>query len=71
MESEFDSAIPVRFLDTKNIKMYDSQGNVVLCKCGKEAGTAAIGKNAMAAWCEDCTPVNKSEAKFVYNPPKQ
>jgi hypothetical protein len=32
-------------------------GNVVLCKCGKPAGSCAIGKESFVAWCSDCQPL--------------
>lgn len=63
----------VRFLPAESIKMYDSDGNVVLCKCGKPAGTAAIGKEAFVAWCPECSPCNNpiEQDKFVYKDPTE
>ena len=50
--------------------LYDCEGNVVECKCGKPAGIAAMGKDAYQAWCQECCPFNKEEAKFVFRKPK-
>lgn len=66
---EFGSS-GIRFINPENVSLYDSEGNIILCKCGKPAGTSVIGKEAFVAWCEDCTPLEKYEAKFVYKPPK-
>jgi hypothetical protein len=51
------------------LTMYDSDGKVVLCKCGKPAGSAAIGKECSVAWCSDCSPLSKFSAEFIYKPP--
>lgn len=49
--------------------MYEANGSPVKCKCGKPAGSAAIGKEAYVAWCSDCSPMNKQAGDFVYRPP--
>jgi hypothetical protein len=51
---EFGSAFPVRFLPLESVKLYDSEGNEVLCKCGKPASTAIMGKEAFIARCNEC-----------------
>lgn len=71
IESEFGSISPINWLKPENVKMYDSDGNIILCKCGKPAGSGAMGKKAFIAWCSDCSPINQSSAKFVYRPPKE
>lgn len=71
LQAEYGSTGNVRFLNPENVRMYDSEGNVVLCKCGKPAGSAAMGKGAMIAWCSDCSPLNKESAEFVYRPPTE
>lgn len=54
----------------ENAFLYNTYGEIVLCKCGKPAGIAAIGKEVYMAWCNDCAPTSKEEAEFVYRPPK-
>lgn len=56
-------------ISPKNVNMYDSTGAIVHCKCGKEAGSAVIGKAAFVAWCSDCSPMSKYEAKLIYRDP--
>lgn len=70
-ECEFGTADNVRFLPPGAVTMHDSSGKEVLCKCGKPAGSALIGKKAYIAWCEDCVPYKKETAKFIYKPPNQ
>jgi hypothetical protein len=70
MISEYGSIGPIRFLNPENVRMYDGNGNVILCKCGKPAGSGAIGKEAFIAWCSDCFPGNKEGAKLTYKMPK-
>lgn len=54
MQSGYGPAIPIRWLAPKQVNMYDAQGNIVLCKCGKPAGYAIMGTNAYKALCTDC-----------------
>lgn len=62
----------VSFINTENIALYDFEGNIVLCKCGKLATHAAIGKEASMAWCSDCSPLNQSVASFTtWEPTKE
>lgn len=65
MKAEYGSACGIRFLNSENACMYDSNGEVVLCKCGKPAGSAAMGREAFAAWCTDCSPLHKESAELV------
>lgn len=64
--SEYGSNENVRFSDAV---MYDREGNEVLCKCGKPAGSAIIGKEAMIAFCTECSPMHNYSANFVYRLP--
>jgi hypothetical protein len=50
--------------------MRDTEGNILMCTCGKPVGMAAIGKDSYIAWCPDCSP-NKDApvAEFVFKPP--
>lgn len=61
----------VRFLNPESVRMYDSEGKVINCKCGKPAGSAAMGKEAFVAWCSDCSPLHKEEAELAYRPPSE
>lgn len=66
MAEENGSVGGLRFLNPENVEMRDSDGNVVLCKCGKPAGHAAIGKHAFAAWGDKCALATGEAAKFAY-----
>lgn len=66
--AEYDCSENVRFADCT---MRDSQGKEVLCKCGKPAGMSIIGVTHCVSYCTDCSPLNKSEAKFVFVNPLQ
>lgn len=70
MEAEYGSVNGLRFIQPSNVKMYDSEGKVVLCKCGNPAGCSAMGKESYIAWCSDCSPLSKEVANFVYNVPQ-
>lgn len=50
-------------------KMYDTESNVLLCQCGKPAGSALIGKEAFVAWCEDCSPLEKYDGSIGIDDP--
>lgn len=71
IEEEYGGVGDIRFLDPEDVKMYDMEGNLILCKCGKSAGSGAIGKESFVAWCRDCSPLNQATAGFVYRPPKE
>ncbi len=45
---------------------YFPDGSVMTCKCGKPAGCAMIAKDSYFAWCKDCDPLIKYEARLVY-----
>ena len=64
--AEDGSSGNIRFINPEAVRMYDSGGNVMLCKCGKPAGSAVIGTEAFIVWCSDCDPLNKETVKFVY-----
>jgi hypothetical protein len=51
---EFGSAFPVRFLPLESVKLYDSEGNEVLCKCGKLATTEIFGIKTCLFLCDEC-----------------
>lgn len=60
---EFGGTSQVRFPSPNSARMYDTEGNIVLCKCGKPAGSGAYGREAYIAWCEDCCPLYKPREK--------
>ena len=66
LQCEHRCAENVRFMDSSYTEMVDSAGHVVLCKCGKPSGSAMISQEAMVAWCEECSPLNKEQAHIVY-----
>lgn len=69
LQVEYGCGYNVRFLPPLSVKIYDADGNVINCRCGKPAVSAAMGKEAFVAWCEDCSPMNKPSAELVYRPP--
>lgn len=69
--AEYGSVGGVRFLNPENVSMHDGNGDIILCKCGKPAGAAAMGRNGYAAWCTDCSPLHKEQAAFVYREPTE
>lgn len=51
IECEFGSSHPIRF----GIGILcNSEGEEVLCKCGKPSETAIMGKSAYVARCNEC-----------------
>lgn len=66
LSCEWGCSPNIRILNEEAATLYDAGGHPVLCACGKPAGSACIGKEAMVAWCEECNPLEKTEAKLVY-----
>lgn len=66
MEAEYGSFGNVNFLKPENVKMYDSEGNVILCDCGKPAVTGVIGKDSFASWCSECSPMTRYPSDIVF-----
>lgn len=61
-ECEFESTFPVRFLPIESVKLYDSNGNEVLCKCGKSATTEIFGIETCISLCNECMFCGLSES---------
>ena len=63
LREEFGSTEQVRFAKAKmyltDIDMSDD--NEALCRCGKPAEAAIIGREAFVAFCNDCGPKQKTE----------
>lgn len=53
-KAEFGCLYPIRFLDDTEVKMYDENGEVVLCKCGKPATSGIMGKDTYITRCSKC-----------------
>jgi hypothetical protein len=66
MEAEYGSSFDVRFLQPSQSSLVDSEGNEVMCKCGKPGGTAILGKGAFVAYCADCGPFTSPHAAYIY-----
>ena len=62
MKEEYGSTGNVRWLNPSNVTAYNTEGNEMLCKCGKPSIGAIIGKDAYISFCEDCSPF-KSKLK--------
>jgi hypothetical protein len=65
LESEWGSSCRIRFADASQCIMRDEDGNLILCRCGKPAGAAVMGKNSYAAWCSECSLLNKLPFKSL------
>lgn len=53
---EYDSSLPVRFLDPRDVKMYDAFGNemeIPKCECGSFK-SQLIGKEYFKWICNSC-----------------
>ena len=59
--SEFGSVGNIRWPTADNVKMYDSDGNEMICKCGKPATCGIAGRNSYLAQCSDCFNAPKSD----------
>lgn len=68
IEAEYGTVGNVRFPNPDSCAMHDSTGAIIKCKCGKEAGSAIMGKSAFVAYCSECDPNKKYSANFVYRP---
>lgn len=69
--SEFGSDHNVRFLDPKQVKCYDKDGNEIdppLCdKCKENVVTYFMcGKNTTYNLCSDCGCYDVGESKFIF-----
>lgn len=62
----FSEECTLRFLPPGIGVMCNEEGNIVLCSCGKPAGSGAMGKHTLAVWCNDCSPLNQSPSKLIY-----
>ncbi len=51
--------------------MYDTAGNLVLCKCGNVASGAIMGLDSYLVWCHICSPSKPSETTMMFMPPKR
>lgn len=69
--AEYGSAPGIRFMSPESVRMYETDGSVVLCKCGQAARCAAMGRQTMIAWCSDCSPMHKDSGQFIYRPPNE
>lgn len=66
--SEYGSVHQIRFANTY---LYDSEGDIVYCKCGVPAETAMIGAEAYLARCNKCMGYEDSLTKLVYRSPNE
>lgn len=72
VKSEFGSSDNINWLNPENAKAYDSEGGIIKCKCGKDAGFVLLGKEGYLAYCSECNPVYKEEdVIIVCEPPKE
>ena len=51
-----------------SVTLQDSEGNEVLCKCGKPACQAIIGKEAYLAQCSKCAGYDIEPVEFSFKP---
>jgi len=60
-----------RFLNPSQVSMIDSDDNEILCKCGKPAGSAALGRDSYVAWCSDCSLLHKDPKPMTFKKPSK
>lgn len=65
---EWGTTSNVRFCNPADVKMLDSEGNVMLCSCGNPAGSGIMSKSVSLVWCSDCSPMHKYSSKLIYMP---
>lgn len=53
--TEFGSIEPVRFPDPESVKIYDEDGNEMMCQCGNKATRIISGNTAYLALCTRCS----------------
>ena len=51
----------VRWLTEAEVTAYDTEGNVIKCKCGKKASASLIGTTHQAHYCQKCLYGDKNE----------
>jgi hypothetical protein len=51
LEAEFGCSQTVRLW---NPKLYDNEGNEIMCVCGKSAEQITVGKESYLAMCNSC-----------------
>lgn len=56
----------VRFLEPGSSHMYDGNGNIAMCKCGKPGSYAIIGKSAYQITCADCSEKELTKEKYAW-----
>lgn len=61
LEAEFGSSSNVRWLTEEEVTAYDTDGNVLMCKCGKKASASLIGACHQIHFCKDCFYGDKNE----------
>lgn len=69
MECEFDGNLPVNFLDPSQVKICNSDGEEVLCKCGNPSENVIMGKESYVTRCNKCAGYEQESCKLVYKPP--
>jgi hypothetical protein len=65
LKAEYGS---VRNLAFAECKMYNADGEEVMCQCGKPAESAIMGQSSHIARCNDCMGYNESEYQLVFKP---
>ena len=68
--AEYGTTGNLRFLPPEDSKMYDGDGNIMLCQCGKPAGGGIFGNESFQLFCSDCNATPDYSAEFIYKPPK-
>lgn len=71
MECEFGSIGEMRFLPSDQVKVEDSDGNEMFCKCGKRAAIGIISRDFDLNWCWEYYCGSKDKAEFSYLPPDE
>lgn len=68
LRAEYGTVGNVAFAECK---LCNADGEEVMCKCGKPAGSAFIGRESYVARCNDCMGYKELEHQLVYIEPSK
>lgn len=66
MQEEYGSSDNIRFPNCTYSGLYYQDGSPVLCKCGKPATEALIGKESYLARCKDCSDLKLDSGHLIF-----
>lgn len=54
LEYKWKSSPNIRWPTNEHVKLYDSEGEIIHCSCGKEASTSIISAEKSVSFCSQC-----------------